>query len=182
MQFSAKKQKRVGDTLKPCDPHLHCSRPHPLASFGSAREDEPSDSAANQKTNDRQNCGEPHWHAVRAIRGEGLGYVVRRGAVGFGCCSGRWSWQAVHLGEDVWMLLKETQVINFHLRGAVKLYRQITRFVWQLFLPQWGIWCCFWHLWNCCMSVFYPLARTRDQTERGFSVQFRTEMQWEVVI
>ena len=94
------------NTLKPSAMQPHCALRHPLlVSLVSAVEEEPGSNAANQKASNGKNGGEPNGHAVRAVWVEGLGRAERCGAVGCGC----WPSQAVHLCEDVWMLLKNTR-------------------------------------------------------------------------
>ena len=54
------------------------------------------------------------------------------------------------------------------------------------FLPQLGSWCYFWHLWNCCMPFFFPLAPTRDQKKEEEELycifaQYTNKCHWDVL-
>lgn len=74
-----------GTLLKSGALHLLCKRRRLLASLGAAGEEEPGDSAANQKTCYGQYGSEPHWHIFVATG------------------------HAVNFCEDVRMLLERTQ-------------------------------------------------------------------------
>lgn len=146
----------ASSTLKRSAFHLFRRWPQLLVSLGYAREEKPGDSTANQESHHGQHSSEPYLHHVCAIRG------------GERVCGP--TGQAVHTCEDVRMLLEHTRhshalctscteksqlAQQWHVRSACV----------AAFLPQWGTWCYVCHLWNCCVSVFYPLAPTTDKTE-----------------
>lgn len=97
-------------------PPLRCRHGVLLISLGFAGEEEPGDTAANQKAYHCQHGGEPRLHTICAIVGNGHGCALH-GSSAFssafcGRRGGSWDGEAVHLCEDVRMLLENTEWSN----------------------------------------------------------------------
>lgn len=89
-----------------------------LISLGFAGEEEPGDTAANQKAYHCQHGGKPRLHAVCAIAGNRRGYTLRGSGAFCGRRRGSCGGEAVHLCEDVRMFLENTQWSNLLLSHA----------------------------------------------------------------